>query len=153
MLCAIEWFKELSRGMMKMEINLFINIESKISFDYETIVTAISNYYKNDKCLSLILVDNQEIQKINKEFRNLDYPTDVISFPDEEEDYLGDIFISIDKVIEQAKNYEHSLEREFAFLLIHGILHLLGYDHNNSEQEKIMFEKQEQILNELNFRR
>jgi probable rRNA maturation factor len=70
----------------------------------------------------------------------------VLSFPDRDEEYLGDIFISIDKVYEQAKQYNHSVEREFAFLLTHGILHLLGYDHENTNDEKKMIAKQEEIL-------
>ena len=93
---------------------------------------------------------------MNKEYRGLDRPTDVISFEEtdeEDENYLGDIFICIDKVYEQAKSYEHSNEREFAFLLLHGILHLSGYDHIEKEDEIIMFNKQDELLEKLGFRR
>lgn len=106
--------------------------------------------------MSLILVDASEIHRMNKEYRGLDRPTDVISFEedDEEDDtYLGDIFICIDKVYEQALAYGHSKEREFAFLLVHGILHLSGYDHIQKEDEIIMFAKQDEILNNLGLRR
>lgn len=104
---------------------------------------------------SIIIVDNKRIHEINKEYRNIDRPTDVISFALEDsegvepENYriLGDIYISIDKVKEQAKAYGHSETRELAFLTIHGFLHLLGYDHMEPEEEKIMFAKQEEILN------
>ena len=104
---------------------------------------------------SVIIVDNERIHKINKEYRGIDRPTDVISFALEDsegvelENYriLGDIYISIDKVKEQAKSYGHSERRELAFLTVHGFLHLLGYDHMEPDDEKIMFAKQEEILN------
>lgn len=103
---------------------------------------------------SVIIVDNKRIHEINKEYRGIDRPTDVISFALEDsegielENYriLGDIYISIDKVKEQAKEYGHSEKRELAFLTVHGFLHLLGYDHMKPEEEKIMFKKQEEIL-------
>lgn len=104
---------------------------------------------------SVIIINNEKIHKINKEYRGIDRPTDVISFALEDsegvelENYriLGDIYISIDKVKEQAALYGHSEKRELAFLTIHGFLHLLGYDHMEKEEEKIMFAKQEDILN------
>ncbi len=105
---------------------------------------------------NVIIVDNEKIHEINKTYRGVDRPTDVISFALEdfkdityENNYrvLGDIYISIDKVKEQAKEYGHSEKRELAFLAVHGLLHLLGYDHMEKEDEKIMFEKQEKILN------
>ena len=104
---------------------------------------------------NVIIINNEEIHKINKEYRGIDRPTDVISFALEdykdikyENDYrvLGDIYISIDKVKEQAKDYGHSEKRELAFLAVHGLLHLLGYDHMEKEDEKVMFSKQELIL-------
>ena len=104
---------------------------------------------------SVIIVDNKRIHEINREYRGIDRPTDVISFALEDsegielENYriLGDIYISIDKVKEQAASYGHTEKRELAFLTIHGFLHLLGYDHMEPEEEKIMFGKQEEILN------
>lgn len=104
---------------------------------------------------NVIIINNEEIHKINKEYRGIDRPTDVISFALEdykdikyENNYrvLGDIYISIDKVKEQAKEYGHSEKRELAFLAVHGLLHLLGYDHMEKEDEKVMFSKQELIL-------
>ena len=104
---------------------------------------------------NVIIINNEEIHKINKEYRGRDRPTDVISFALEdykdikyENDYrvLGDIYISIDKVKEQAKEYGHSEKRELAFLAVHGLLHLLGYDHMEKEDEKVMFSRQELIL-------
>lgn len=103
--------------------------------------------------ISVTLVDNQRIHEINREYRFKDYATDVISFESgmHTETYLdeidlGDIFISVDKAKEQALEYQHSLARELTFLFVHGLLHCLGYDHLNEEQEKEMFSLQEVIL-------
>lgn len=115
-----------------------------------------------DNCeFNVILVTNEKIKEINKQYRNIDNVTDVISFALEDnkdfnfDDYkvLGDIYISLDKAKEQAKDYGHNLKREINFLAVHGLLHLLGYDHNTKEDEKIMFEKQEEILNEFKINR
>ncbi len=110
---------------------------------------------------NVIIVDNNYIHQLNKEYRGVDRPTDVISFALEDNGsmetefgrVLGDIYISIDKAREQAKEYGHSLKRELSFLSIHGFLHLLGYDHMDSEEEKEMFEIQELILNEYGIKR
>lgn len=107
--------------------------------------------------VSISVVDNNTIQDINKRFRHIDKPTDVLSFPlieDFNVDFsqcvlIGDIIISIDKVLEQSKGYNHSIRREICFLVAHSIYHLLGYDHMNRDDEKEMFEKQEFTLNEL----
>ena len=113
-----------------------------------------------DAYFSVIIVNNERIHEINKEYRGIDRPTDVISFALEEgENYevkermLGDIYISIDKVYEQAKEYNHSIKRELFFLVTHGFLHLLGYDHMKKEDEEIMFPLQEKILEEYGVRR
>ncbi len=107
----------------------------------------------------VILVNNDTIQKINKEYRGIDKITDVISFAFEDNDkdlyngirMLGEIYICIPQMKQQAKLYCHSQTREIAFLAIHGLLHLLGYDHTKSiEEEKIMFGKQELVLNGFN---
>ena len=106
---------------------------------------------------TIILVDNEKIHELNKTYRGIDRPTDVISFAYEDneekknEDFrvLGEIFISIPKMKEQAKEYGHSEERELCFLLVHGLLHLLGYDHQTKEDEVVMFGKQEVVLNEF----
>lgn len=117
---------------------------------------AIKHEKLNNIIFNVILVDNETIHEINKTYRNIDAPTDVISFAlEDNKDFpinnyriLGDIYVSIDKVEEQSKLYEHSFLRELAFLTIHGFLHLLGYDHMNIDDEKVMFSKQELILNE-----
>lgn len=110
---------------------------------------------------SIIITDNTFIHKLNKEYRNVDRPTDVISFAlEDNKDFingdirlLGDIYISIDKAKEQAIEYGHSLLRELSFLSIHGLLHLLGYDHMKKEDEEVMFKKQEDLLNEFGITR
>ena len=111
--------------------------------------------------VNIIIVDNKKIREINKEYRKIDKETDVISFALEDDDtfielpirVLGDIYISIDKVKVQASEYGHSEKREICFLVVHGILHLLGYDHMNTSDEKVMFSKQDKILDELDIRR
>ena len=110
---------------------------------------------------SVILVDNDYIHKLNKEYRNIDRVTDVISFALEDEEsfpaletkFLGDIYISIDKAKSQAIEYGHSFKRELCFLAVHGFLHINGYDHMNKDDEKIMFNLQEEILNEAKITR
>ncbi len=110
---------------------------------------------------NIIIVDKEKIQEINKIYRNIDRVTDVISFALEDDTsfiktkfrVLGDIYICLDKAIEQAKEYGHSLKREISFLTIHGLLHLLGYDHMSEEEEKEMFGLQEMILNEYGLKR
>ena len=112
---------------------------------------------KNEKLdnveFNIIFVDNDTIHNINKTYRNVDRVTDVISFALEDNKtieldhrLLGDIYICIDKAREQAVEYGHSFKRELSFLTIHGLLHLLGYDHMEEDEEKVMFQKQEEIL-------
>ena len=117
--------------------------------------------YDNHYEVSLSFVDNKEIHDLNKQFRGIDRPTDVLSFPmlsDEfdielEEESLGDIVISLEKALEQSKEYNHSFEREVCFLVCHSTFHLLGYDHDTEENTKQMRSKEEYILNELNITR
>lgn len=149
----------------------------KITPDVEAFVNKIINAvlefenFDSDYEVSISFVDNDEIKELNRQYRNIDATTDVLSFPLLEfarksnnepvikdvlidtEISLGDIVISTEKVIEQAKEYGHSQDRELAFLLVHGMLHLLGYDHIQESDEKIMFKKQEEILNLLNIKR
>lgn len=117
-----------------------------------------------DSEVDLTLTDNDGIQVLNKEHRNKDQETDVLSFPqyenlkdleELEEDYLylGDIVISVEKAVEQATLYAHSFEREMCFLVVHSMLHLLGYDHMTPEEELEMKSLQEAILNNLGITR
>lgn len=110
---------------------------------------------------NVIIVDNPKIHEINKEYRGIDRETDVISFALEDDktfnrtDFriLGDIYISIDKVRSQSKEYGHSYKRELFFLALHGLLHLLGYDHMKKEDEVVMFGKQEEVLKKYGIER
>ncbi len=104
---------------------------------------------------SLIIVDRYYLHDLNVTYRGIDRDTDVITFALEDEDslilpfenrILGDIYISIDQALSQSVEYGHSLLRELSFLAIHGFYHLLGYDHKTEEEEKIMFAKQEEVL-------
>ena len=109
--------------------------------------------------VSLILVDNSYIHDLNLTYRGLDAPTDVLSFnlqdnrTDFEEDpILGDVVVSLEKAAEQANSYGHSFKREVVFLSLHGILHLLGYDHETPEEEREMNEKAEMVLKKYNIK-
>ncbi|KHO62225.1 heat-shock protein [Thermoanaerobacter sp. YS13] len=120
--------------------------------------------------VSVSFVDNEEIRKLNKYYRGIDKPTDVLSFPlaefedtyaegeeieedSEEVQPIGDIVISLEKALEQSMEYGHSFEREVAYLTAHSMLHLLGYDHETEEERKIMREKEEEVMARLNIRR
>ena len=112
--------------------------------------------------VSIILTTPSNIRQINKEYRNIDKETDVLSFPmfekDEirsvtQEEALGDIIISVERVKEQAKEYGHSFERELAYMLVHGFYHLMGEDHIEEADRVIMREKEENVLNKLNITR
>ncbi|MBQ8624883.1 MAG: rRNA maturation RNase YbeY [Agathobacter sp.] len=157
-------------------------VKVPFTFDYKELAQRVINQCLNyaefpyEAEVNLTLTDNEGIHAINKEFRQMDRPTDVLSFPmleyetpgdfaflDEEdcEDFnpdtgealLGDIVISVDKVLEQAESYGHSVEREYAFLITHSMLHLFGYDHMTEEEAKVMEAKQTEILNEMNILR
>jgi probable rRNA maturation factor len=124
----------------------------------------IENIEDKNFYMSIILTTPAEIRKLNKEYRNIDRETDVLSFPmyekeeletvkkqkQEWKDTLGDIVISIERVEEQAKEYGHSFEREFAYMLVHGFYHIMGEDHIEEEDKKIMRAKEENVLSKLN---
>ena len=135
---------------------------------FNDVITESLRYEEFDpQCeISLSIVNNDEIQEINKQYRNIDAPTDVLSFPlltfeegeqadvnENDEIMLGDIIISIEKAISQAEEYGHGLKRELAFLTTHSMLHLMGYDHMEDEEREEMFAKQEAILNNLGITR
>ena len=154
----------------------------ELSFDVEEIAgKVIEEALEYENCpyeviVDVLLCDNEGIHVMIREHRGIDRPTDVLSFPnvdyetpadfsgieDSIEDYfdpesgelcLGDIVISVDKVLEQAKEYGHSPKREYAFLIAHSMLHLLGYDHMEPEEAAVMEHKQEEILNRLGITR
>lgn len=160
-----------------MTIILEQEYDKDLGINYKEIAEKVINYALDyEKCpyeaeISLTLTDNQGIHEVNKEFRQMDKPTDVLSFPlveyeipgefdfleDEDSCFnpetgelmLGDILISLDKVLEQAEEYGHSITREYAFLIAHSMLHLMGYDHMEPLEAKVMENKQTEILNAL----
>ncbi|MFC7783236.1 rRNA maturation RNase YbeY [Rossellomorea sp. GCM10028870] len=150
----------------------FIDETEKLSEEETSLVQNILNFaakkeeVEDDSEVSVTFVTNERIQEINREYRHKDQPTDVISFALEElgEDeveivggqiprVLGDIIISIDRAKEQAEEYNHSFSRELGFLALHGFLHLLGYDHMEAMDEKKMFQRQKDILDEYGLKR
>lgn len=145
-----------------------VNIVNKTKYsDFKSYYSLIEEYYlktlkvlrlKDNYVLSLIICGPRTIRNINRDYRGIDRETDVISFAlldsDETVEYeqeieLGDIFINRNRVISQAEEYGHSEKREFVFLFVHGLLHLLGYDHMNKEDEKKMFSLQKKIIGDL----
>ena len=148
-----------------MEIDLaLINELEDFNEDYEEVYLKIIREackeldIQDDLELSVIFVDDKRIHEINREYRQIDRSTDVISFALEDSEQgmpreIGDIFISIDHAKMQAEEYGHSFYREMCFLFTHGLLHLLGFDHMNEEDEKVMFGRQKTILDALNITR
>ena len=156
--------------------------EREPDFDYEEVIKAvIEKAVETENCpyeieVNVLLTGNAEIQEANRNFRDIDRSTDVLSFPmvdysspsdfssvnespecylnpETDELVLGDIMISVDKVYEQAEEYGHSSKREFAFLIAHSMLHLLGYDHMEDEERVVMETKQEAVLEALGITR
>lgn len=139
------------------------NLESLFLSLLKTTFTTLK--IKVNALVSLALIDDEKIQEINKQYRNIDKSTDVISFAfldnnknrdkilkSKKDVVLGDIYISIDHALAQSKAYGHSEKREFSFLFVHGLLHLLGYDHIKKEDEEIMFPLQEEILSKGDYK-
>lgn len=146
-------------------IDYEINNEYKYKSDYTYLDGVIKRTFEHEKiknCVfSIIFVDEKVIQEINRDYRNIDKVTDVISFAFEDTPnivyndirILGDIYVCIPRMVEQAQMYNHSEKRELSFLVVHGLLHLLGYDHQNKEDETKMFGLQELILNDEDIKR
>ena len=137
------------------------NLYNDYDYLYEVLDATLEHEKVTNAIFSVVFVEDEEIHKMNKEYRGVDRITDVISFALEDNkdiEYgeirvLGDIFICIPQMKRQAIEYGHSEKRELAFLTVHGILHLLGYDHMNEEDEKRMFALQELILDGKNIKR
>ena len=150
-------------------------IEEQENAIYEEIIKKVvqkcfevENLIDSQLYISITVTNPENIHKINKEYRNVDKPTDVLSFPMFEkeeidkkikernfkhEDILGDIIISIEQVKKQAEEYGHGFEREFAYMIVHGFYHLMGYDHMVEDEKTIMRKKEENILNSLEITR
>ena len=157
---------------------IYKNLPKKQKYE-STIKQVVNECFKKEKLdktnmyMSITLTNPEEIEKLNKQYRNIDRPTDVLSFPmfekneldifikesskntdvNEEGDILGDIVISIPRVYEQAEEYGHSFERELAYMVVHGFYHLMGYDHIEEDDKKVMRAKEEEVLNVLGIKR
>ncbi len=133
-------------------------IDKEIEELVESLIRASLIFEKDstDYEVSISFVTNEEIRELNRHYRNIDRETDVLSFPTDmpeglmEETLLGDIIISVDKALEQAKDYNHSVKREIGYLTTHSMFHLMGYDHMEEDEKKIMREKEEAVLKSLN---
>lgn len=165
-----------------MSLNIEKETEVSFSFDYEALAEEVIQFaleheeFPYESEINLTLTDNEGIHEINKMYREIDRPTDVLSFPmlsyqtagdfsglednyddnfnpDTGEIMLGDIVISVEKVREQAESYGHSEKREYAFLIVHSMLHLFGYDHMTPEEAAVMEHKQNEILEKMNILR
>ena len=149
--------------MNKVEIYVQVNEEIvELERVEKVLYGALKKEQLENVTFNLIIVDNDYIHNLNKTYRHIDRETDVITFALEDENsviipnderILGDIYISIDRARKQAEEYGHSLLRELSFLAVHGFYHLLGYDHQTEEDEKEMFRKQEEVLEEYDIRR
>ena len=145
--------------------NDYTIVDNELYKDYDYLYNVLDATLKHEKVenaiFSIIFVEDEEIHNINREYRKIDRVTDVISFAFEDyEDIeyndirmLGDIYICIPQMKRQAVEYGHSEKRELSFLAVHGLLHLLGYDHMEPEDEKVMFSLQELILDGENIKR
>ena len=160
-----------------MTLTIEEEVESSFDFEYrklaeDVVLTAMkAERFPFEAEVNLFLVSSEEIRAINQEYRQVNAPTDVLSFPmihyhhpgdfsqmeqeednfnpDTEEALLGDIVLCVDRVKEQAKRFGHSEKREYAFLILHSMLHLFGYDHMTQEEAAVMEEKQNKILNQM----
>ena len=136
------------------------NLDEYFKIMKEVLLHGLEKLKVSDVSFNIIIVDNPYIHNINKEYRHIDRETDVITFALEDDKtfnpvdrVLGDVYISIDKAKSQSEEYGHSLKRELCFLAVHGMLHLLGYDHRDPIDEKVMFGLQEEILDEMGIKR
>ena len=164
-----------------MTIQIDYETEKKLDIDYTELANrGAHKILETEQCpyevsVNLVITDNEEIREVNAQFRNINAPTDVLSFPmipfpspadysiiedqdeyfdlDTDELLLGDVMISVDRVYSQAEEYGHSTEREFSFLFAHSMLHLLGYDHMEPEEAEVMEKKQAEALAALGINR
>lgn len=140
------------------------NISNNTTFDVEKVEQAVSEtlieHNSVDCEVSVLLTDDPHIKQLNRDYREIDASTDVLAFAMQEgEDYsglnihiLGDVVISLETAERQAESASHSLEQEVEFLTVHGVLHLLGYDHQSQTEASVMFEKQDIILERLHLK-
>ena len=155
--------------MLEIELDILWEVEKDNKIE-ELIYKVVEAALKEEKAdckanVSIVITNNEQIQKVNYEHRNKDMATDVLSFPGYEKEewdkiktsyeyvIVGDIMVSTEKVVEQAELYGNTFDREFAYLITHGMLHLMGYDHMVEEDKAVMREKEEIILKTLGLSR
>lgn len=138
--------------MKMMKINLFNETNHNIK-PFKKIINTIFKHVDESFEFNVVFVSDEKIKMLNGTYRGIDKVTDVLSFPEEEGTYIGDVFISIDQATRQSLEYNHSLDREIGFLVTHGYLHLLGYDHQTPEEEQLMREAQETLLKKAKLER
>ncbi len=142
--------------MLNVEFNnkqVDINIEEEmLDLLKRVVVTAAELEGYSGGEVSIAFVSNQQIKELNNKYRKINEATDVLSFPIDDE-MLGDIIISAQRAADQAEEYAHSLKRELAYLTVHGMLHLFGYDHHNEEEKNEMRQKEKRVLTQLGISR
>lgn len=153
--------------MKKSDIELSIDNQTKFKIEFKNdlykIIINLAKYFKIDKQINidLTIVNNEQIQKLNKEYRGKDYATDILSFDFGNDGlydtlpfiHLGELVVSYEKVISQAEEFNHSIRREFCYLFTHGLVHLMGYDHEIEEERVEMNKIVDEIFNPLNITR
>lgn len=130
-----------------------VDIEKIVKISIEEALRTIG--YNKDYEVSVSFVNDEEIHMLNREYRGVDRTTDVLSFPmdDEFQNMLGDIVINVKKVLEQAEEFSHSNEREISYLTVHSTLHLMGYDHEDESEKKVMREIEDKVMEKLKINR
>lgn len=137
---------------MKMKINIFNETDDNLK-TVEKLIKMIFKPIKEKHTFNIIFVSDEKIRSLNQTYRGIDKVTDVLSFLEEDDGYIGDVFIALDQAKRQALEYNHSLDREIGFLVTHGYLHLLGFDHQTEAEEIKMRTKQEAILKQADLER
>lgn len=155
----------MTTGKLTVDVDVRTSLPAEITEDFVLrVLTAAALRVEQSGYVSVSFVDDEEIHRLNLDYRGVDRPTDVLSFAflegesspavdDGPERILGDVVISVPTAICQAQEYRHSVSREIGFLLVHGLLHLVGYDHQDESAEREMFGLQDEVLHDLNLSR
>jgi probable rRNA maturation factor len=137
--------------MLEIEITEAVSADNIIKKAAKKSAKAAAKLENKKGTVSLLFTDDDNIRRLNKQYRGKDAVTDVLSFPSGEEGFLGDIALSLPRAFEQAKEYGHSVEREVAFLVAHSMLHLFGYGHDSEDDERAMRELQREIMKKAGY--
>jgi probable rRNA maturation factor len=137
--------------MLEIEITEAVSADNIIKKAAKKSAKAAARLENKKGTVSLLFTDDDNIRRLNKQYRGKDAVTDVLSFPSGEEGFLGDIALSLPRALEQAKEYGHSGEREVAFLVAHSMLHLFGYGHDSEDDERAMRKRQREIMKKAGY--